>query len=222
MTGVVLADGSPTSHAAILARGRDIPVIVSAGHDVLELAEGTTVVVDGSTGELHVRRRRTLLEEYRRRAREAAERNARQLALAEQPAMSRDGTAFTVAANLGSVADARAALVAGADGAGLVRTEFIFLDRSDAPTVEEQQAVYDEIAEAMGGRRVTLRTPRRRRRQAAVVPADARRGQPVPRTARHPAEPRAPRPPARPAGRHVRDRAPVPDRHHVPDGDHAR
>ena len=74
------------------------------------------------------------------------------------PAISRDGTSFTVAANLGSVADARAALLAGADGAGLVRTEFLFLDRSEAPTVEEQHAVYDEIAEAMGGRRVTLRT----------------------------------------------------------------
>ena len=158
VAGVILADGSPTSHAAILARGRGIPVIVSAGPDVLALTEGTTVVVDGSTGEFHVAPSAELLDEYRRRASEAAELNARQLALAGQPASSRDGTAFTVAANLGSVADARAALVAGADGAGLVRTEFIFLDRSDAPTVEEQQAVYDEIAEAMGGRRVTLRS----------------------------------------------------------------
>ena len=158
VTGVVLAQGSPTSHAAILARARDIPVIVSAGRDVLDLAEGTTVVVDGSTGELHVAPSADVVEEYQQRAREAAERNARQLALAEQPAISRDGTAFSVAANLGSVADARAALVAGADGAGLVRTEFVFLDRLAAPSVEEQRAVYDEIAEAMGGRRVTLRT----------------------------------------------------------------
>jgi len=63
-----------------------------------------------------------------------------------------------VAANLGSVADARAALAAGADGAGLVRTEFLFLDRSAAPSVEEQQDEYAAIAEAMDGRRVTLRT----------------------------------------------------------------
>jgi phosphocarrier protein FPr len=158
VAGVVLAAGSPTSHAAILARGRGIPVIVSAGPEVLELAEGTEVVVDGSTGELHVDPSVELLERYRRRAAEAAELNARQLALAGQPASSRDGTHFGVAANLGSVADARAAIVAGADGAGLVRTEFVFLDRSSAPTVEEQQAVYDELAEAMGGRRVTLRT----------------------------------------------------------------
>jgi phosphocarrier protein FPr len=158
VTGVVLAQGSPTSHAAILARARDIPVIVAAGRDVLDLAEGTTVVVDGSTGELHVAPSADVVEEYEQRAREAAERNAHQLALAEQPAISRDGTTFAVAANLGSVADARAALVGGADGAGLVRTEFVFLDRLAAPSVEEQVAVYDEIAAAMGGRRVTLRT----------------------------------------------------------------
>ena len=134
----MLAYGSPTSHAAILARARDIPVVVSAGPDVLELAEGTPVVVDGSTGELHVDPSPDLVAEYQQRAREAARQNAEQLALAEQPATSRDGTAFTVAANLGSVADARAALLAGADGAGLVRTEFLFLDRVDAPTVDEQ------------------------------------------------------------------------------------
>jgi phosphocarrier protein FPr len=158
VTGVVLAQGSPTSHAAILARARDIPVIVSAGRDVLVLAEGTVVIVDGGTGELHVAPPADVVQRYQQRARDAAERGAQQLTLAKLPATSRDGTSFTVAANLGSVADARAALVAGADGAGLVRTEFLFLDRSDAPTVEEQHAVYDEIAEAMGGRRVTLRT----------------------------------------------------------------
>ena len=158
VAGVILADGSPTSHAAILARGRGIPVIVSAGAEVLELTEGTTVVVDGTTGHLHVAPSEEVLEDYRERAREAAQMHAEQLALASQPAVSHDGTAFVVAANLGSVADARAARVAGADAAGLVRTEFVFLDRSEAPTVEDQQAVYDEIAEALGARRMTLRT----------------------------------------------------------------
>ena len=158
VTGVVLAQGSATSHAAILARARDIPVVVSAGPDVLDLVEGTTVVIDGSTGDLHVDPSPDLVADYQQRAREAAYRDAEQLALAQQPAASRDGREFTVAANLGSVADGRAALLAGADGAGLVRTEFLFLDRVDAPTVEEQAAVYSDIAEAMGGRRVTLRT----------------------------------------------------------------
>ena len=158
VTGVVLAQGSPTSHAAILARARDIPVVVAAGPEVLDIPEGTTILLDGGSGELHVDPSPELLEEYERRAADAAEQRARQLALAEQPAVSRDGTSVAVAANLGSVADARAALAAGADGAGLVRTEFLFLDRSAAPSVEEQKAEYDAIAEAMDGRRITLRT----------------------------------------------------------------
>lgn len=158
VTGVVLAQGSPTSHAAILARARDIPVVVAAGPEVLDIPEGTTILLDGSRGELHVDPSPELLEEYELRAADAAEQRSRQLALAEQPAVSRDGTSVVVAANLGSVADARAALVAGADGAGLVRTEFLFLERSAAPSVEEQRAEYDAIAEAMDGRRITLRT----------------------------------------------------------------
>lgn len=158
VTGVVLAQGSPTSHAAILARARDIPVVVAAGPEVLGLAEGTTIVLDGSSGELHVDPSPELLAEYERRAADAASQRARQLALAEQPAVSRDGTSVAVAANLGSVADARSALAAGADGAGLVRTEFLFLDRSAAPSTAEQRAEYDAIAEAMDGRRITLRT----------------------------------------------------------------
>jgi phosphocarrier protein FPr len=158
VTGVVLAQGSPSSHAAILARARDIPVVVAAGQDVLDLPEGTTVLLDGSSGELHVDPSPDVLEDYRRRAADATEQRARQLALAEQPAVTRDGIAVAVAANLGSVADARAALAAGADGAGLVRTEFLFLDRSAAPGVEEQRDEYRAIAEAMDGRRITLRT----------------------------------------------------------------
>ena len=158
VTGVVLAEGSATSHAAILARARDIPVVVAAGPDVLGIPEGSTVVLDGGTGELHIDPPDDVLEEYRRRAADAGRQRDHQLALAGTPAVSTDGVAVAVAANLGSVADARAALGAGADGAGLVRTEFLFLDRSAAPSVEEQQDEYAAIAEAMDGRRVTLRT----------------------------------------------------------------
>jgi len=158
VTGVVLAAGSPTSHAAILARARDIPVVVAAGADVLTLPEGCVVILDGGTGELHVDPGPSVLAEYERRALEGTERRARQLALAEEPATSRDGTHFSVAANIGSVADADAALRAGADGAGLVRTEFLFLDRNSAPDIDEQQHEYAAIARALGGRSITLRT----------------------------------------------------------------
>jgi phosphocarrier protein FPr len=141
-----------------LARARDIPVVVAAGPDVLSIPEGSTVILDGGSGELHIDPSPELLAEYERRAAAVAEQRARQLALAGEPAVSRDGSSFVVAANLGSVTDAHAALAAGADGAGLVRTEFLFLDRSAAPDVEEQQAEYAAIATAMAGRRITLRT----------------------------------------------------------------
>jgi phosphoenolpyruvate-protein phosphotransferase/dihydroxyacetone kinase phosphotransfer subunit len=158
VTGVILADGSPSSHAAILARARDIPVVVSAGPEVLSVLEETPVAIDGGTGELHINPSPQVIEEFQARARERASRQARDLALAEQPAVSRDGTKFVVAANLGSVADAKSALTAGADAAGLVRTEFLFLGRDAAPGIDEQLAEYESIADAMSGRRVTLRT----------------------------------------------------------------
>ena len=158
VTGVVLAQGSPTSHAAILARARNIPVIVAAGPAVLHVPEGTVVVFDGATGELHVDPPPSMVEEFGQRASDAARLRAEQVALADQPAVSRDGVRLLVAANLGSVVDAEAAHDAGADESGLVRTEFLFLDRNVAPSVEEQQQEYDRIARAMGGRRVTLRT----------------------------------------------------------------
>ena len=158
VTGVVLAEGSASSHASILARARDIPVVVAAGPAVLNIPDGQTILLDGSTGELHADPAPELLEEYQRRVAEAGEQRARQLALAGEPAASLDGTRVVVAANLGSVADARAALAAGADCAGLVRTELLFLDRSAAPSVEEQREEYVAIAEAMAGRRITLRT----------------------------------------------------------------
>ena len=72
--------------------------------------------------------------------------------------MTRDGTTVVVGANVGSVADARAATAHGAELAGLVRTEFLFLDRDTAPGIDEQEAVYREVAAALGGRRMTVRT----------------------------------------------------------------
>ena len=125
---------------------------------MLNVPEGTQIIIDGGSGELHIDPAPAVLEDYRKRARDLAERRTRDLALASQPAVSRDGVLVAVAANVGSVADARSALVAGADGAGLVRTEFLFLGRSMAPDLAEQEEEYAAIADAMAGRRITLRT----------------------------------------------------------------
>jgi len=156
--GIVLAAGSPTSHAAILARSRAVPLVVSAGRDVLAVPEGTLIVVDGSTGEVHVDAPPAVVADYRTRAADLEARRTRELASASEPAVTRDGTRVVVAANLGSVGDARVAFAAGADEAGLVRTEFLFLGREAPPSVPEQEQEYDAICAGLGGRRATLRT----------------------------------------------------------------
>jgi phosphocarrier protein FPr len=158
VTGVVLAFGSATSHAAILARARGIPMVVAAGAATLSVAENTVVVLDGASGQLHIDPAADVLEVFRQRAGEQAERRKQHLVSAQQPAVTRDGARLEVGANLGSVADAGAAVAAGADVAGLVRTEFMFLERSAAPDLAEQEAQYGAIAHAMDGRRITLRT----------------------------------------------------------------
>ncbi len=158
VAGVVLAHGSPTSHAAILLRAAALPAVVGAGEAVLALPEGTVLGLDGATGELVVDPDPAVLTRLRQRAEQLAGSAHRAAAGAHAPARTRDGTVVQVAANVGSSADARLAAASGADLVGLVRTEFLFLDRREAPGVEEQEAAYRELAEAVHGRRLTLRT----------------------------------------------------------------
>jgi phosphoenolpyruvate-protein phosphotransferase/dihydroxyacetone kinase phosphotransfer subunit len=156
--GLAVARGGATSHAAILARALGIPSVVGLGEGLMGVEDGTMLILDGDAGtveldppddELAARRRDQ--EESERRAAEARER-------AREPARLRDGDIIEVAANLGSVAEAAAAVELGADGVGLLRTEFLFLDRDEAPSEDEQRAVYEAIAAALGGRPVIIRT----------------------------------------------------------------
>jgi phosphoenolpyruvate-protein phosphotransferase/dihydroxyacetone kinase phosphotransfer subunit len=158
VTGVLLAFGSPAAHSAILLRTAGIPAVVAAGPGVLDTADGTPIALDGSTGEVRTAPSGPDLEAWQKRAAEAAGKATRAATRAGAPALTRDGVAVTVAANVGSLADARAAAAGGADLIGLIRTEFLFLDRDTAPDVDEQEAVLRELAEAVGGRRITIRT----------------------------------------------------------------
>ncbi len=158
VAGVVLAGGSPTAHSAILLRARGVPAVVAAGPAALAVADGTPIALDGATGELVVDPEPAVAAAFRDRAALAAERDREARSAAAAPAVTRDGTAVLVGANAGSPADATAAAAAGADLVGLVRTEFLFLDRPAAPDVDEQEAAYRAVAAALGGRRITLRT----------------------------------------------------------------
>ena len=154
--GFCTALGSPTSHTAILARSMGIPAVVGIGSANIET--GTTVAIDGGTGKVWVdpdeettARIRAIMGEQSR-LREAAQ------AKATEAAVSRDGVTVEVGANVGGGADARRAVESGAEGVGLFRTEFLFIDRGQAPSEDEQVAAYREVFEAMGTRPVVVRT----------------------------------------------------------------
>jgi len=149
----VTEEGGPTSHSAILARALGVPAVVALPGAV-ELAEATVVAVDGSTGEVMVNP-----SEAERAAltREAEERKAA-LDATKGPGATSDGHKVPLLANVGGPADVPAALEAGAEGVGLFRTEFLFLDESGkAPSEEKQAQAYREVLEAFPEGRVVVR-----------------------------------------------------------------
>jgi multiphosphoryl transfer protein len=155
--GICTALGGPTSHSAILARTLGIPAVAALGEQILAVPEGTLLVVDGDAGNVIPDPGPAIVAEYERRAAKArALHPARGPALG--PALTRDGRHVEVAANIGSVADARAAVANGAEGVGLFRTEFLFLDRAKAPDEDEQFAAYRAVAQALNGRPLIIRT----------------------------------------------------------------
>ena len=156
--GIVTAYGSPTSHGAILARSLGIPAVVAAGEAVLTVPDGTVLVVDGSAGAVIVDPSPEALADYLDRATAQRRQAEALIATAAGPASTTDGLVVEVTANVASVDDALAAAHNGADAVGLLRSEFLFLDRDDPPTEDEQVAAYLAVADAIGGRRLTVRT----------------------------------------------------------------
>jgi multiphosphoryl transfer protein len=146
---IVTLEGGPTSHTAILSRSLGLPALVSV-ENALDLEDGTIVLVDGTLGTLTINPTEDQVAD----------------ALAQASAVvSFDGTGTTsdghrvqLLANVGSPESVEAALAAGAEGIGLFRTEFLFLDRAEAPTVEEQVAAYAAVFAGFAGRRVLIRT----------------------------------------------------------------
>ena len=155
---IVMAGGSATSHAAILARSLGIPAVAAAGDDVLAVPDGTTIVVDGTEGIVLVDPDPAVAARYRDRLEARRRRADSLLQAAGRPAITTDGVRVQVVANIASRDDAIQAIGYGADAVGLLRTEFLFLDRSQPPDEEEQVTAYLAIADTLAGRRLTVRT----------------------------------------------------------------
>jgi phosphotransferase system enzyme I (PtsI) len=156
--GFCTAEGGPTSHTAILAKALDLPAVVGAGSDVLEVHPGCLILVDGQKGEIVTDPDQAIQEEFARRKREYETRSSEELDNAFNAAVTLDGYEIEVVANVGTLQDTQMALERGAEGIGLLRTEFLYLDRATAPDEEEQLTAYDQILDLMGQRPVVVRT----------------------------------------------------------------
>lgn len=149
---VVTSGGGPTSHTAILARSKGIPAVVGAD-GALGLVSGGVVIVDAAAGTIDS----APTDEAISAAQAAIAARAAAAAEPVTPGRLADGTAVPLLANVGSAADAASAIELGAEGVGLFRTEFLFLDAASAPTVESQEAQYRELFAAFSGKKVVVR-----------------------------------------------------------------
>lgn len=157
VAGFVLERGGPTSHVAILAATMGLPALVAVGADLGKIADGVTLILDADGGILHADPVAQVLADARAEIAGRAIARKAAVAAAADNCVSRDGVRIEAFANLGSVEDAGIAMAHGAEGSGLLRTEFLFLERDTAPTVAEQAALYGEIAARLEGRPLIVR-----------------------------------------------------------------
>src|SRR5205085_1604566 len=146
--GIAAGRGTATAHAAILARALGIPAVVGLGAQVLAIADGTQVLLDGGEGTVLVSPDEEAADRARGQRKAALERRERARRRAAEPAVTSDGVVIEVAANLGGAGGAADAVALGADGVGLLRTEFLFLDRPEIPSEDEQAETIAAIAQS--------------------------------------------------------------------------
>ncbi len=158
VAGLCMAGGGATSHAAILAAALGVPALVALGGGILAIEDGTPLVLDAGSGVLEVDPGAARMAAARTAVTAQAARRTQLERAAQHAAKTADGVRIEVLANIGSLAEAQAAVRQGAEGVGLLRTEFLFLDRSTAPPEAEQRAQYQAIADALGERPLTIRT----------------------------------------------------------------
>ncbi|WP_227105581.1 phosphoenolpyruvate--protein phosphotransferase [Chromobacterium rhizoryzae] len=158
VAGILSAAGGATGHVAILARALGIPALVACGPQVLRLDAGSEVLLDASQGGCHPAPDAALLAAARQAMAERESRRADMRADADGAAVTLDGVRVEVAANIANEEDAREAVRHGADSVGLLRTEFLFIDRQDAPDRYEQANAYQAVLDELQGRVAIIRT----------------------------------------------------------------
>ncbi|MFT3961527.1 phosphoenolpyruvate--protein phosphotransferase [Propionivibrio sp.] len=158
VVGLAISGGGPTSHTAILARTLGLPALVAAGPSLLAVDDGAEAVIDGTAGCLYLDCTAADLDSARAAIAAQAERSAAMRADRHQPAVTADGHAVGIFANVANARQAADAVAAGAEGVGLMRTEFLFLERDSAPGEDEQYAAYRDTLAALAGRPLIIRT----------------------------------------------------------------
>lgn len=156
--GLCTSLGGPTSHTAIIARARGLPAVVGAGPEILSLPDGVLAILDGCVGRLYPDPDEAALKSAKVFQAELGWRQAEIDAARFCPALLTDGHRVEIVANIGLAEEAAAAVEAGAEGVGLLRTEFLFLGRETAPTEEEQFLAYTEMIRALNGLPLIIRT----------------------------------------------------------------
>jgi multiphosphoryl transfer protein len=158
LAGICLAAGGPTSHVAILAAAMGIPALVALGPSVLDVTEGTWIILDAEQGNLATAPDQTALAAAEQTLVARQQRKQAERAAAHVDCKTADGIRIEVFANLGSLAEAQVAMAHGAEGCGLLRTEFLFLEREAPPDEDEQLQQYQGIATTLAGRPLVVRT----------------------------------------------------------------
>ncbi|GAK52705.1 phosphoenolpyruvate-protein phosphotransferase [Candidatus Moduliflexus flocculans] len=156
--GFCTASGGPTSHTAIIARSLGIPAIVGTGPALLHQAEGTMAILDGNSGNLYLEPGDADIESARQAQRALENLRNEEFRTRFEPAITTDGHRLEVVANISHTAEAERAVNAGGEGVGLLRSEFLFLDREDAPSEAEQFTAYLDMVTALNGLPLIVRT----------------------------------------------------------------
>lgn len=157
IAGLATALGGPTSHSAILMRTLGLPAVVAAGDALLNLEAGATVIVDGDGGRVYLNPSSDDLQSARRWIEAQRALRAEQAAQRSLPATTRDGQRIDIGANINLPEQVALAIEQGAEGVGLMRTEFLFLERSAAPDEDEQYEIYRAMVQALDGRPLIVR-----------------------------------------------------------------